>query len=99
PSAGPERSASSSVPSPITPASGISDTAVARNTHGDAGAIAARTHDTGAKTMSRLSRLSASAPSAARIGVTGSVCEAFDVLVVCAWQQIEDRVEAAAERA
>ena len=98
PSAGPERSASSSVPRPMTPASGISDTAVARKTHGDVGATAASTHETGAKTMSRFSRLAASA-RAQPVSGSRSVCEAFDVLVVCARQEIEERVEAAVERA
>ena len=39
PTAGPERQANSSVPSPMIPASGTSDIAAATKTHGESGAV------------------------------------------------------------
>src|SRR5262249_37831513 len=54
PSAGPDRCASSSVPRPISPASGISDTDADRNTHGDPGIQMSSAHEIGAATSSRL---------------------------------------------
>src|SRR5436190_17802082 len=55
PHAGPDRAASCSVPRPMRPASGISDTAAVRNSQGDAGEVTASNHDSGASTSSALS--------------------------------------------
>src|SRR6478672_5478819 len=48
PHAGPERAARCSVPLPIRPASGTSETAAVMNTHGEPGAVASAIHDAGA---------------------------------------------------
>src|SRR5262249_7475780 len=93
PSAGPDRSASCSVPSPISPARGISETAAVMNSHGDSPAFAARNHDAGAATSSRLIGDETIARS------ISSVAELFQVFLVCAGEKIEECVEAAIERA
>src|ERR1035437_7939120 len=101
PSAGPARCASCSVARPIMPASGTSDTAAVMNIHGDSGCVSRRIQLAGAARSSRFSFLATSGrprrsftePS------TESFTERFDVVFVGAWQQIEERVEAAIERA
>ena len=55
PSPAPARRASCSVPRPINPASGISETAAVMKTHGEPGSVHARNHDSGAAASSRLS--------------------------------------------
>src|SRR5437899_2423973 len=95
PAAGPMRQASCSVAKPMSPASGTSDVAAVTNSHGEAGAVAAISQHTGAAARSRLRRLAA---SAVRSGRT-SVAELVEILALGARQQIEERVEAAVERA
>src|SRR5437870_394346 len=95
PHAGPRRCARCSVPSPISAASGTSETAAARKTHDESVPIARIVQQTGTATSSRLRRLSRSARS---IDVA-SVAELLDVFVRRARQQIEEGIEAAIERA
>src|SRR3954469_2043265 len=99
PTAGPERDASCSVPRPIRPASGTSDAAAVRNSHGESCAVTPSTHDTGASTSSALTGDERRLRSIATDLGSSLVAELLEVLVVGAGQQVEECVETAIERA